>query len=71
MTDSKGLNEAIQSVDIAELNERDLNELAYTISETGLLEDSVDSISPEQLLFCWRAVEWMRREGGFPKQMQM
>ena len=64
------LGKAIESVDIAEFNIRDLEELAYAMSETGLLVDEVDSISSAQLLLCWRAVEWVRREGKFPNSLR-
>ena len=71
MSDQKGLGTAIETIPVESIDTRDLNELAYTLSETGLLPDEVDSISPEQLQFCWRAVEWLRRQGSFPDEYRM
>ena len=71
MSDQKGLGTAIETVPVENIDTRDLNELAFTLSETGLLPDEVDSISSEQLQLCWRAVEWLRRQGSFPDEYRM
>ena len=71
MSDQKGLGKAIRTITVEDVDERSLNELAYTLSETELLPDEVDSISPEQLLLCWQAVEWLRRQGSLPEEYRM
>lgn len=54
------------------VDERQLSEAAYTMSECGMWPDDV-SVSPEQLERCWQVVEWLRAQPGkkFPNEFRM
>lgn len=43
---------------------REISEAAYTMSEGGMWHDAVDSVSADQVLQCWRLVEWIKDNGG-------
>lgn len=40
----------------------DLDEAVHTISELGLWTDSVDSVSAQQAVECWKLVERLRSQ---------
>ena len=44
----------------ADLNEKDLENLLYFVSEQYLWMDDIDSMSPEQAIMVWRVVESLR-----------
>jgi len=49
---------------------KDLNELLYAMNELGLWPDNVDSVSMDQALDSWRAVESIRGR-KFPNELKM
>jgi hypothetical protein len=49
----------------------DLTRALYAVSELGLWPDSVDSLSVDQAVMCWRIVERLRATGEFPRELAM
>lgn len=47
-----------------------LSSALYSLSELGVWPDSVDSVSTDQALLCWRVVEKLRHE-KFPQSLKM
>lgn len=47
-----------------------IDELAYALSESDLLPDFVDTISPEQCFLVWKACEALAQSGHFPSRLR-
>lgn len=53
-----------------ELDREALAECLYSLSEGECWADYIDSVSVEQALMCWAAVERVRRD-GFPESLRL
>lgn len=51
--------------------ERQLTEVLYTLGECGMLPDDVDSVSNEQAILLWKAVEAIRLAVNIPDNIIM
>ena len=65
------LSEELYKIQDPPIKLKDLDEAAYTISECGILFDGMDSISSQQIIQCWKLVEFIKKEKKFPKKYRM
>ena len=65
------LSDEIHNIPDPEIKSKDLDEAAYTMSECGILSDETEMISPQQIIQCWKLVEFIKKEKKFPKKYRM
>lgn len=65
------LDEILSNFPDPHVNLRDLDEASYTMSKCGIWIDDVGNLSYLQILQCWKLVEFINQQGGFPKEYRM
>lgn len=62
------LEKFFKNIDNPKVNRKDLVHAAYSLAECHMFPDYIDSISPEQIIFCWKIIEKLRHE-RFPENL--
>jgi hypothetical protein len=70
MEHEKKLNKYFALDDLTTDTKPGLNAALYSLSELGLWHDSVDFVSEEQAIMCWKIIEKLKKE-EFPNELCM
>ena len=67
---SEALKSAVDSQIFVGLPVRDIQEACYTLSEGYQFPDE-GTVSADQMIFCWKVVQYILRVGALPEEFRL